>query len=179
MLRPRGMSEIDTLEPTSILAYVDEKGAYDHVRKAALDLARRTGARLIYYDSSSASFFSAPVASDWSADGEQEKFGKVLTEGQLEALGRHSMALRVREARRAGVDAWGWLASHHGMDAFLEYAVDQHSDLILLPDDLAHPRLRDKLHGETLRRALERDRVLPRPIPAAVVDHSGRLERLA
>ena len=178
MIVSRAMSDIDALEPTCILAYVDEKGAYDHVRRAALDLAQRTGARLIYYDSASASAFSAPVASGWSAEGEVEKFGKVLTDGQLEALGRHSMALRVREARRAGIDASGWLASHHGMEAFLDYAVEQHADLVLLPDDLTHPRLRDKLHGETVERALKRDRVLAHPIPAAVVDRSGRLERL-
>ena len=164
------MTDIESLSPTTILAYVDEEGAYDHVRDAALKLATRHGARLIYYDASSASAFSEPVVSDWSAAGEERKFGNPLTDGELEALGRRPLATRVRAARERGIDAWGWLPSERGVRALMDYAGEQSADLVLVPDDLKEPGFVDRIRGQTLEPAAED------PTPVGVVDKEGRVE---
>src|SRR5437870_3576161 len=100
----------DTPHPTCIVAYVGGEGQYDKVREAAVDLAKRSHAQLILYDAASASMWSDPLPTAWDGEGEQEKFGDPLNDAELDVLGRASIAGRVKQARAAGVDAWGWLA---------------------------------------------------------------------
>jgi nucleotide-binding universal stress UspA family protein len=161
---------IDELTPTCILAMVDEEGTYDYVRRAAVDLARSRGARLILWDSSTASSFTEPVASEMSAEGTGERFGALLTDVELEQLGRPQMARQVLEAREAGIDAWARLASEHGADALADEARQLGADLIVLPEELDDPGLVERLRGETVEKAKEESSV-----PVAVVDRSGAI----
>ena len=159
-----------TFTPTCIAALVDEAGDYDHVTRAATDLAAEAGARLLLYDVSSASAFREPVASELSAEGVGEEFGPLLTEEDLETLGHHPLAERVRAARAAGIDAWGRLASEHGAEPFLEFAEREGADLVLVPAELDDPGLVDRLRGETLE-----DAEASATVPVVPVDRTGRL----
>jgi hypothetical protein len=162
--------DMDTLAPTCIAAFVDERGELDHVRRAGMDLAGKHGARLLLYDSTSGSAFTEPVASELSAEGESEKFGPLLSDVDLETLGRQEVARHVREAREGGIDAWGRLASQHGVEPFLEFAASQGADLVLLPEELEDPTIVDRLRGETVDEAEDKSSV-----PIALVDRRGRL----
>src|SRR5437870_13853008 len=93
-----------SLAATCILAMVAEDGSLDHVRRAAVDLARERGARLILWDSSTASAFTEPVSSNVSAEGAGDRFGALLGDVELEELGRPEIARQVLEAREAGVE---------------------------------------------------------------------------
>jgi nucleotide-binding universal stress UspA family protein len=136
-----------------LVAYVSEDDELDHVRDAALELARR-GARVVLYDRDSASAFSDPMPNQWGSQAEGAQFGDPLSDQDLVKLGREPFARKVAAAREAGIDAWGWLASDHGTDAVVDYARDHGADLLLLPADLEHPGLGERLKGETVDKAV-------------------------
>src|SRR6266511_3716707 len=159
-----------TISPTCIAALVDEEGRFAHVSTAATDLAAEKGARLLLYDISSASAFREPVASEMSAEGVGEEYGPLLSDADLETLGHHDLAEQVRQARGAGVDAWGRLASDHGAAPFLEFADDQGADLILVSAELEDPGIMDRLRRETLE-----DTRAETSVPVVPVDRTGRL----
>ncbi|MFL5798471.1 MAG: hypothetical protein ACJ77A_11135 [Actinomycetota bacterium] len=159
-----------TLTPSCIAAFVDEGGAYDHVIRAGIDLAREKRARLLLYDSTSASAFREPVASELSAEGVGEEVPALLSPEELETQGHHPLAERVAQARSAGVDAWGRLASEHGAGPFLEFAATQRADLLLVPAELDDPGIVERLRGETVEET--RSGTSARVV---AVDRSGRL----
>jgi hypothetical protein len=162
--------DTQTLHPTCIAAFVDEAGEYDHVATAAVDLAAEHDSRLILYDSSSASAFTEPVASELSAEGVGDEVPPLLSENELETLGHHPLAERVRRARAAGVDAYGRLASDHGAEPFLTFAREHGADVVLVPQELEDPGLVERFRGETADEAREESgglRVL-------TVDRTGR-----
>jgi nucleotide-binding universal stress UspA family protein len=138
-----------------LVAYVSEDEELDHVRDAATEIGRRSGARVILYDRDSASAFSDPMPNQWASQAEGAQFGDPLSDQELVKLGREPFAGKVAAAREAGVDAWGWLASDHGTDAVVAYARDHGADLILLPADLEEPGLAERLKGETVDNAVE------------------------
>ncbi len=164
------MGDIDALAPTCVAAFVDESGDFDHARRAAVRLAAKHGARLILYDATTASAFTEPVPAEIAAEGAPEQFGSLLSDIDLERLGRARLAEQVREARREGIDAWAHLASHHGADAFVEVAAKQGADLLVVPEELGEPGVVDRLRGETLEDTEEAS-----PIPIVVVDRAGNL----
>src|SRR6266545_4807889 len=88
----------------------------------------------------------------------------------LETLGHHDLAEQVRQARGAGVDAWGRLASDHGAAPFLEFAEDQGADLILVSAELEDAGIMDRLRRETLE-----DTRAETSVPVVPVDRTGRL----
>jgi nucleotide-binding universal stress UspA family protein len=137
-----------------LVAYVSEDDELDHVRDAALEVGRRAGAKVVLYDRDSASAFSDPMPNQWGSQAEGAQFGDPLSDQDLVKLGREPFARKVAAAREAGVDAWGWLASDHGTDAVVEYARDHGADLVLLPADLEHPGLGERLKGETVDKAV-------------------------
>jgi hypothetical protein len=163
--------DTETLRPTCIAAFVDEAGEFDHVAKAAVDLATESGARLILYDSSSASAFTEPVASEVSAEGVGDEVPPLLSERELERLGHHPLAERIGAARAAGVDAYGRLAADHGAEPFLQFARGQGADVVLLPRDLEDPGVLERFRGDTADAA--RDEA--RGIRVLTVDRTGRL----
>src|SRR4029079_16430533 len=126
----------------------DEEGSFDRVAEAALDVASRYGSRVVFYDASSASAFSDPIASSMSAGGAEEQFGDPLSPVELERLGRPAIAERVARARKDGVDAWGWLPSEHGLEALWDDARKRGADLIVVPEELAEGGGLDRMGGE-------------------------------
>jgi hypothetical protein len=159
----------EDLAPKLILAYADEEGRFDHVIDAAVDVARRSGGRLVLYDASSATAFTEPIASPVSAEGVEEQFGDPLGPEELERLGRPSIAARVLRAREDGVDAWGWLPSERGLEAMWADARRRGADLMALPAELAEPSVLDRLRGERL----DDDTLSDAPTPVLVVDDAG------
>jgi hypothetical protein len=144
----------DERKTQTIVALVDEKGELDHVRRAAEDVAAGSnGTRLILYDGSSASEFTEPVAAPVSAEGVAEEYGSLLSPDDLDKLGRSNVARQVREARAGGIDAWGRLASDHGIEPLMDFARSQRADLVLLPEELDDPSVIDRLRGDTLEDA--------------------------
>jgi nucleotide-binding universal stress UspA family protein len=160
---------LEQLAPKRVVAYVDEEGSFDHSAKAAVEIARRYGSRVILYDASSVSAFSDPIASSVSADGVEEQFSDPLPPEDLERLGRPSLAASVVDARKEGVDAWGWLPSDHGLDAFWAYARERGADLTIVPHELSSGGALDKVLGERLDDTTLREA----PIPVLVVDQDG------
>jgi hypothetical protein len=146
----------DERSTRTIVALVDEAGELDHVRRVGEEMAAGTdGARLILYDASSASQFTEPVAAPVSADGVADEYGSLLSPEDLDKLGRSNLARQVREARTAGIDAWGRLASDHGIEPLMDFARSQSADLVLLPEELGDPSVIDRLRGDTLEDAEE------------------------
>ena len=160
-----------TLHPTCIAAFVDEAGEYDHVVDAAVDLAASNASRLILYDSSSASAFREPVASSMSAEGVGDEVPSLLSADDLERLGHHPLAERIRVARAGGVEAYGRLASDHGAEPFLVFARSQGADLVLVPHELEDPGIVERFRGETAGDAREEAGT----IRVLTVDRTGRL----
>src|SRR5690242_4384294 len=109
--------------PTCILAYTAEDDRYRPVRLAALDMARRGPAALIYYDIDAAPSFIGqdPLPTVWSGDGEEQEFPNRLSPADLERAGRHEIAQQVSEAREAGVKAFAWLPSSRNAADMAEY----------------------------------------------------------
>ena len=119
----------------TVIAVTGEDDRYERVRVTGLERARAEGATLILYDLDAAgSALESPLPTGWSADGTDEKVGDRLGPQELAAAGREAIARQVEEARRAGVDAWGWLPSDKGRDALVEYAGRQPGAHIVVPD---------------------------------------------
>ena len=161
-----------------LVAYVSEDDQLDHVRDAALEIGRG-GARVILYDRDSASAFSDPMPNQWASQAEGAQFHDPLSDQELVKLGREPLARKVAAARKAGVDAWGWLASDHGTDALVAYARDHDADLILLPADLEDPGLAERLKGETVDKAVEEVTEAPAGLAVVLVAPDGATELAA
>lgn len=159
-----------TTSPTCIIAYTGEDDRYLAVRRAAVDTARASEARLILYDIDAAQMFASPLPTEWSGQGSDRQFGDVLTAEDLERAGRHTLARQVEEARSSGIEAFGWLPQKKGADALAEYADKQEADLIMLPADMGEPGLFDRLRGNTVEKAVEK---AGRPI--ALVGEDGEV----
>jgi hypothetical protein len=129
-------------QEATIVAVAGEDDRFDHVWRRGVELARERGASLILFDvDAKPSPLEDPLPTGWSADGEEEQYaegereGKPLTISDLEAAGRGPLADRVREARGAGVEAFGWLPDKVGADALGEFAELKHAALVVVPDD--------------------------------------------
>ena len=162
-----------------LVAYVSEDDELDHVRDAAVAIGRRGGSRVILYDRDSASAFSDPMPNRWASQAEGAQFGDPLSDQELVKLGREPFARKVAAARKAGVDAWGWLASDHGTGALVAYARDHGADLILLPADLEDPGLTERLKGETVDKAVEEATEAPTGLAVVLVAPDGATELAA
>ena len=145
----------DLADVDVLVAFVGEGKDLDYVADAALDLARRSRARVIFYDRDAASAFADPLPNQWASAGEREQYGDPLSDADLVKLGREPLARKVAEARREGIDAWGWLPEHHGTDTMVDYARGHGADLLLLlPEGLEEPGLADRLKRETVGKAV-------------------------
>jgi nucleotide-binding universal stress UspA family protein len=156
-----------------IVAWVSEDDELDHVLRAATDLAAANGAKVILYNRDTASPFSDPLPNAWASQGEERQFGDPLTDAELIKLGQEPFARKVVAAREAGADAWGWLASDHGTDEFVEYARGHGADLVVLPEELEDPGMGAKLKGETAGKAVEEAEEASDGLAVLLVDTSG------
>jgi nucleotide-binding universal stress UspA family protein len=156
-----------------IVAWVSEDDELDHVLRAALDLGRNNGARVILYNRDSASAVSDPMPNEWASQGEERLFGDPLSDEELVKLGQEPFARKVAAARQDGVDAWGWLPSDHGTDELVKYGRTHDADLLLLPAELEEPGLGAKLKGETADKAVSEAEKTGHGIAVLTVDQSG------
>lgn len=131
-----------------IIAYTGEGERYWPLIEKSIDLANARSARLIFYDTDSASMFANPLPTWWSADGEEEQFPNRLTPEHLEKAGQDELKRRVEHARGLGVDAYGWLASKRDADALAEYAQEQRATLIVVPSTLDDGGLKNWIQGQ-------------------------------
>ena len=159
----------------TIVAYTDEEGRHDYVRRAALEAARREGARLILYPLEMFSPLANPLPNEWSSERERSEFGDPLSVSDLELLGREWLAAQVLEATRSGVEAGAGLPEEAGVQAMVDYARDHDASAVLLPRealDEANPI--DHLLGRDAGSAEQADR--ERDISVLLVDRSGTIE---
>jgi hypothetical protein len=118
----------------TVIAVTGEDDRFAAIRRTAIDRAHTEHATLILYDMDAVeSPLESPLPTDWSAEGTEEDVGDRLGPEELAAAGREPIARQVEEARKAGVDAWGWLPSDKGKDALVEYASRQPGAQIVAP----------------------------------------------
>jgi hypothetical protein len=120
----------------TIIAVTGEDDRYGPIRQQATGRALEEHATLILYDlDAGRDPLESPLPTEWSAEGDEEAVGDRLGPDELEAAGRAAIAVQVRAARAAGVDAWGWLPDNVKKETLLAYAARQPSPLIMVPDD--------------------------------------------
>lgn len=123
------MAEVGT-----VIALTGEDDRFEAVRSKGIDLARQEHATLVLYDiDAPVSPLESPVPTQWSAEGTEDELGGRLGPEELEAAGHAVIARQVAEARRSGVDAWGWLPSDSGREAIIDYAARQPGARLLVP----------------------------------------------
>ena len=130
-----------------IVAYMGKGDRYAPLIERSIEVARSRGARLIFYDAESASMFSRPLPTAFSADGEAEQYGDKLNPQQLEKVGREDLGGLVARARGLGVDAFAWLAAKRDAKEFADYAASQDATLVVIPSHLEKSGLTDWLKG--------------------------------
>lgn len=119
----------------TVIAVTGADDRFHAVREAAMERALAEHATLILYDIDAAqSPLESPVPTGWSAEGTEEDAGDRLGPEELEAAGQAPLMRQVQEARRRGLDAWGWLASDASREALLEYAAGEPGARIMVPE---------------------------------------------
>lgn len=119
----------------TVIAVTGEDDRFARVRTAAVKRAKAEHASLILYDIDAVgSALESPLPTQWSAEGTEEQVADRLGPEELEAAGREPIARQVEEARRQGVDAWGWLPADKGREALVEYAAREPGAHIMVPD---------------------------------------------
>ena len=154
--------------PTRIITYTSEDGRFDRIATVAAKTAAAAGATLIYYDIDAAGVMGSPHPTFWSADNETAVARGLLDPQELDTAGRHAVSKCVKASRVAGIDAYGWLPDSPGADALVDFADDQHADLIVVPEELAEPNLLDRLRGRSLHDVGEKTER-----PVIVVNEAG------
>jgi nucleotide-binding universal stress UspA family protein len=143
----------------TIVVYSGEGDRFEGVRRRAVELARESGATLVFYDADAASPFESPLPTNWSAEGADERIPNRLEPDDLDAAGRGSLADQVRQARADGVEAYGWLPSTADAHDLAKYAEEVGADLILMPAELKDPGLVDRVRGRTAEATRDAARV--------------------
>jgi nucleotide-binding universal stress UspA family protein len=115
----------------AVVACLDD-GGDERVLAAAIARAGREGGPLVVYAVGAVHAFSSVRRTWWSADGDPAYSTDLLSPVQLERLGEHGIAVAVQRARRAGVDAWGWLPRRRGVAGIGRYAVEHAAGVVVL-----------------------------------------------
>jgi hypothetical protein len=116
------------------VAVTADDDRFRHVRERAVQRAADDGADVVLYDIDAGSrLLESPRPTNWSADGEEEQFAERLDANDLEALGRRPLADQVRNARSAGVEAWGWLPDDADPGTLREYARRHGASVVMVP----------------------------------------------
>lgn len=118
----------------TIIAVTTEDDRFADARRGAIAQARTEHAALVLYDvDAGGDPLESPLPTEWSAEGTERQVGDRLGPEELEAAGRGPIARQVLEARRQGVDAWGWLPSHDSPEALRDYAARQPGAVVIDP----------------------------------------------
>lgn len=118
----------------TIIAVTTEDDRFADARRAAVERAREERATLVLYDiDAGGDPLESPLPTKWSAEGTDRQVGDRLGPNELEAAGRGAIARQVLEARRHGVDAWGWLPAHASPEALRDYAERQPNAVVIDP----------------------------------------------
>src|SRR3954466_7929044 len=137
--------------PRTIVAVVGEDDRYDPVRRSASERALADHATLILYDlDAGRDPLESPLPTERPAEGTDEAISDRLGPEELEAAGRHAVAQQVREARTAGIDAWGWLPEKDDRATLMAEAEGPGHPLVLVPDDEADLREAIDVEGEVI-----------------------------
>jgi hypothetical protein len=135
----------------TVIAVTGEDDRFEPVRRAAIDRAHSEHATLILYDlDASESPLESPLPTEWSAEGTDEEVGDRLGPEELEAAGRAAIAGQVREARGAGLDAWGWLPNDADREGLMAYAARQPGAHVMVPRGDEHLSLEDLPEAEVV-----------------------------
>ena len=135
----------------TVIAVTGEDDRFEPVRRAAIDRAQSEHATLILYDlDASESPLESPLPTAWSAEGTDEEVGDRLGPEELEAAGRAAIAGQVREARGAGLDAWGWLPNDADREGLMAYAARQPGAHVMVPRGDEHLSLEDLPEAEVV-----------------------------
>ena len=161
--------------PRLVVAFVGEHDEFAHVWAAAMGLAKRSSARIVFYDRDAASGWGDPLPTWWSAAGERAQYGDPLSEAELSKLGFGVLARKVAAARAEGVDAWGWLPAEHGTNHAVDYARRHGADAVLLPAELDEPGLVDRLRRQTVDQALQTAEEATDPPAILLVEPNGQI----
>jgi hypothetical protein len=135
-----------------ILAATDDgsEPAYAASRAVAIELARRSGARLLFLDRSASSAITDPYGrGQFTSDNETWSAGEQpLRRNEAEALGRHYLNEQIDSASAAGVEAQAWMphGSGSGGDDVREALERFEIDAVVAPAD-APQGLVEKLRG--------------------------------
>jgi polyisoprenoid-binding protein YceI len=132
----------------SLLLVVTDDGtspSFARARRSAIELARSTGGRILFYDRSAESRFVDPYASgSLTSDNEGSSGERMLESAELRSLGRGYLAEDIAEASSRGVAAWAWLPKRTGPRAIAQ-AVDRFGcDLIVVPAELGRAAVMDR-----------------------------------
>jgi hypothetical protein len=137
--------------PRTIVAVVGEDDRYDSVRRIGSERALQDHATLILYDlDAGRDPLESPLPTEWSAEGTDEAISDRLGPEELEAAGRHAVADQVREARTAGIDAWGWLPEKDDGSTLMAYTGDLVDPLVLVPEDETDLREAMDIEGQVI-----------------------------
>ncbi len=140
------MTEIRT-----VIAVTGEDDRFAAISRLAVERALAEHATLILYDIDAAgSALESPLPTGWSAEGTEEQVEDRLGPEELAAAGREAISRQVQEARRKGVDAWGWLPSDGGRDALIDYASRMPAARILFPEGDSDLQLDDLPEAEVV-----------------------------
>ena len=120
----------------SLIVVTDGTDRYAGAVQAAAERACAQGVRLLAYDVAASGKFTDARPNFWAAEGEKGHYDHPLEPVDLEKLGQHGLAVQVERARRAGADAYGWLPNKSSGQALVEYAAQEHAQLILLAPEL-------------------------------------------
>jgi hypothetical protein len=111
----------------------DRDAALAHARAAALELAARFDVELVLYDRSGERWTDTP----------HPKGPLRLLE--LDSDEHPHLVAQLRECEAAGVDAVAYLATLPALTAMIDALQDMEIDCVVLPRDLEHPKLMDRL----------------------------------
>jgi hypothetical protein len=138
-------------EIRNVIAVTGEDDRFEPVRRVAVERALAEHATLVLYDvDSTVSPLESPTPTGWSAEGTEEDVADRLGPEELEAAGHEAIARQVEDARRQGVDAWGWLPADNGRDALIEYAANLPGAHIVVPEGDPDLQVGDLPEAETV-----------------------------
>lgn len=160
---PEAASVMSGIERMIVLTD-DGDDAVARTREAALTFARNFGFDVVLYDRSDERWTDTPHASG------------PFTADEVDAERRPHLPRQLRDFEAAGVRATAWLATVPALTAMLDVLQELRADGVLLPEQLDHPKMMDRLQiGSDPAAMVDRvaDLQMPNPPVVFLVPESG------